>query len=372
MRKFTTTPNRGIILPNQQVRPITTVNARSYNRPSTLLGRIDSLRSGRAPDIAITRTQGGIGDVLMTLPTVKAISQKYGCEIVYGTDFDYLEGALPAVLEGIPYIRSVVPYRQIEAEKFDVVLDLTCPCIAHEKPHAPPINRIDLFARHAGIILEDTHIDFVHSQTELAEAHKMLQERHIDIHRNRLVLVQPSSSTTRRDVPLERFKQIVRGLEQTTDFKTLFLVFTHDSDSAPARQTNWENINRAFSMKNFTVRQIAAFMHYCDLVICPDSAILHLAGALDVPTLTFFGPTDPRARVNHYPKAVALWSGMDLKCCPCWFDACHANYTCWNRIEVPLAIQTATAMLNQVDLPNHPELIYFNSSQSSSVEYEVV
>lgn len=372
MRKIKASATTGIIIPDKP-KPQVHVGARIYKRPSLVLTRLDRLRQGAIPRIAVTRSQGGIGDVMMTLPTVRAMSKKYGCKIDYGTDFTYLDGALAAVLEGIPYINKIVPWREIEEEVYDAVLDLTCPCVAHEQPHAEPINRIDLFARHAAIPLEDHSIDYVMKEKEIGRALEELNNYPNLLNKlNKLILVQPSSSTNRRDVPVDVFPHLIRQLV-TRDPSFKMLVFTHDdSDNAFAKGIDWKSIKNCIHMKNYKIREIAAFMHFCDTVICPDSSLLHLAGALNKKTVTFFGPTDPRARVNYYPRAVAIAPGKQLHCWPSWYTKCELGFMCWKRIDMNMSINTVLAVANNVPLPNHPDLVAFGDYNSSNRMYEIL
>jgi ADP-heptose:LPS heptosyltransferase len=307
----------------------------------------------------------------MTLPTVKAIKQKYHGPVDFATDFDYLDGALPAVLQGNPNIRNIIPYRNVTQHLYDAVLDLTCPCIVHEQPHAPPIHRIDLFARHAGIQLTDKKIDFYHTEEELTRAKEFLEERFLLGMRNfKLILVNPSSSTNRRDVPINVLPRLIKDLLlQNKDAKAL--VFTHYTDCLEARNVSWGDIAGVIQMKDYKIRDIAAFMHYCDMVVCPDTALLHIASALDKKTVAFFGPTDPRARINYHPKAVAIWTAQGLSCGPCWYSSCPSGLLCWKRLEYPVALNTMNSVLNNSVISPHSDIVR-GGSLGKKDEFEVL
>lgn len=347
--------SRGILVPTKPgIKGI--ANATPYTRPSQALIRLDRIRSGDTPRIAITRTQGGIGDVMMTLPTVKAISLKYNTKVDYGTDFTYLHGALPKVLRGIPYINQVLPWKDIDESQYDVLLDLTCPCVAHERAKAPPLGRIELFARHAQLSLVDTKIDYVFDPKELEEAKVFLQSKGLYGLGLKLVMIQPASSTSRRDVPANTLQQIALKIAQANKNIRL-LVVSHDTDNDKSQNWNFREVTR---LHNMDIRQLAAIMNYCSLVLCQDSAILHLAGALEKASFSFFGPTDPRARINTYRNAVSIWGGHNLACCPCWYDACKVGYTCWKMTNVNVSVETILAMIDNKPLPNYRELVSFN------------
>jgi len=371
MRRLTPNPNNGIV-GIQSVRPTTFVNAKAYNKPNKGLSRLDQLRNGGAPEIIVTRCMGGAGDVLMTLPTVRAVAEKYKCKVDYATDFTYLDGILPNMVQGLPYIRNVLNYHNIVNENYDSVLDLTCPCIVHEKPGADPINRIDLFARHLGIVLTNHKIDFIHTEEELTKGFEILNDLRIDIRKHKVILVQPSSSTTRRDFPLDTLKQVVRKVSFLNN-NIRIIVLTHGSDSYQAQQNRWQDINSVSKIHDLKARNIAGLMSYVDLVLCPDSLILHLAGALNKPTFAFFGPTDARARINYYPNAIAISGSHGLKCQNCWYNPCPANQICWKRIDVDLSVQVIDAMLHNKKVPQSPELVHFGTMPvGSSTAYETL
>lgn len=364
VKKLGPSPNTGVVLP-KRTSPRTFARAQALRNPDPSLARIDELRQGSPPRIAVVRSQGGIGDVLMTLPTVRAISEKYGVPITYATDFDYLDGALPAAVQGHNYISEIIHFRELDESRFDVVINLTCPCIVHEVPHAPPINRIDLFARHAGVILKSTKIDYVITPEEDKEARQTLEGLGLNLKQHRLVLINPFSSTLRRHIPHKIIESTVREL--ASERNTRCLVFRHGDDP----DAIWDTIPGCADMKDYKLRQIAAMMNYCEMAVCPDSALLHLAGALDKKTVTFFGPTDPHARVNHFPRAVAIWGGAGLKCAPCWYEKCPCGFTCWKRIDYSTVIQTVRAVLNNKSIPNHPTLVHYPNQKPTS-DYEVL
>ena len=325
-----------------------------YRTPSRALQNVDSLLSGNIPRLCITRLQGGIGDVLMTLPTVKAIAQKYNTQIVYGTDFEYLGGALPKVLQHNPYISQIVPWKEIVAEDFNAIVELTCPCVAHEQPLAPPINRIDLFARHAGlgIPLKDPSIDYYITDEEISWARNYLMTNSLD--RYRLILVQPSSSATNRDCPVSILKTALTSI-LSSQRDTRAIVLTHDSDNT---KTDW-NYSDVHKLHNKDIRQIASIMKQCDMVICQDSAVLHLASALHMPTVTLFGPTDLRARINYHPEAVGICAALHLRNYPCWYHDPRDGYICWKLLKPELITSTSLAVLNKTAIPSSPDLLFF-------------
>ena len=48
-----------------------------------------------------------------------------------------------------------------------------------------------------------------------------------------------------------------------------------------------------------TIKQLMALIHRCDLLISGDSAPVHIAAALKIPTVTLFGPSDPNRNAPY-------------------------------------------------------------------------
>jgi ADP-heptose:LPS heptosyltransferase len=62
-----------------------------------------------------------------------------------------------------------------------------------------------------------------------------------------------------------------------------------------------------------TFRQSAAVAQTCDVIVAPDSALMHLAGTLGLPCVALFGPIPAALRTAYYPSVTAL---QDTSACP--------------------------------------------------------
>ncbi len=358
--------NGGMFVPRSpQIQGTTQVQA--FNKPASSITKLDQVLQGGPPSILVIRSQGGIGDVLMTLPTVRGLKEKYKATIDYATDFDYLGGALPKVLVGNPDIQTIWDFALVDKGGYNAVINLTCPCIAYEKPLVAPINRIDLFARHAGLTtpIANPKMNIYLTEEEKAWALKWLEER--GIAGKPFILVGPNSSTKRRDMPAVTLQHsVARILAETKGYRAV--IVTHSGNMS--LDVNWQFAG-AVEMRDYDVRRIAAITELAKLVICQDSALLHIASALERPTLTLFGPTDPRARINYFPQAVAIWFRYELHCCPCWFAPdCRTGLTCWKKIKEEHIVEIAKIMLAGSTLPAYPWLIAFPNKNLPSSPYE--
>ncbi|HGJ66844.1 TPA: glycosyltransferase family 9 protein [bacterium] len=81
-----------------------------------------------------------------------------------------------------------------------------------------------------------------------------------------------------------------------------------------------------------SLRQFASLLNRCSLFICNDSGPMHIASALNIPTIAIFGPTDyVRWRPNN-KKSLVVRKEMD--CWPCSAHKCKKNYECTKTLPV--------------------------------------
>lgn len=70
---------------------------------------------------------------------------------------------------------------------------------------------------------------------------------------------------------------------------------------------------------------IISLIYKCNYVITIDTGIMHLAGALNIPQLTIFGPTRPEFLASIYNNLIVL--DANRKCSPCWEKGCESICT---------------------------------------------
>ena len=90
------------------------------------------------------------------------------------------------------------------------------------------------------------------------------------------------------------------------------------------------------------VLELAAAIANCAAVITNDSGPLHVAAALNVPSVSIFGPTDPgRTVIAGVTKVVR----RELACQPCYHRECPLrHHRCMNDVGVDEVFQAATSL----------------------------
>jgi len=190
-------------------------------------------------------------------------------------------------------------------------LNLTdCPAARTESLTAPRVrrNRIEIFARALGVPRKalrrmDRRPRYFPAAAELAA-----RDRFFAVHGiagRSVVGVQLRSDESYRDYP--HMPSLVEALSR----EHAVLVF----DDRPIAGLHFPN---TVKVEGRTFREAAALVSGCRAVVAPDSAFVHLAGALGLPCVALFGPTDGAVRTGDYPGCRFVDVRNSLPCVPCW------------------------------------------------------
>jgi ADP-heptose:LPS heptosyltransferase len=263
---------------------------------------------GTTHRILVTRGVGGLGDLLLMTPGIRALrGLNPESEIVFA-----VPGNLVKVLNSNPHCSVVdIGSPDLDVRDFDAWYNLSdCPASRHESNTVPNVtkSRIELFAEGMGVESEElTRFGrrpvYVVGDEERAWAREFLKKKGS----RPFVAVQLQAADQYRDYP--HLETVVKALAERSDV----LVF----NDRPFPGFEYDHVTRVHGLK---LRRAFAVVSLCDVVVAPDSSFIHLAGALDLPCVALFGPIDGRMRTQDYPRCITL-DAKDLHACmPCWRD----------------------------------------------------
>lgn len=249
----------------------------------------------------------GLGDVLMTTVAVRELKKEYPeSKICYACDPD-----MAPLLKGNPnvdYVIGEVSHGR-KVEKFWKKIDLVESVEDYKRDGMiNRKNRIIRFLELSGIYKGQQGPmvpDYFVSEDEGEWADEVLCSK-----RKAIAFVMDAAAPYRSW--LEIHYQTLSRMFDKSKYDLLLIAGRNMA-------TDWFGSGIINSTGRLTIRQMGALISRCSLVIAGDTGPGHLAAALDVPSILFYGAIPPEARcVGMYPKAYPMYEPNAAPCIPCW------------------------------------------------------
>ena len=129
---------------------------------------------------------------------------------------------------------------------------------------------------------------------------------------------QPGTSPTMRwkQWPIERYREVIgRIMADRPDSQ--IVLFGSASEEAMIREVAAGLRGRiSLAAGKTSVKQVAALIEQCDLLVCNDSGLMHAAVAVGTPVAAIYGPTDFRRTAPLGDKHTVI--RHELPCSPCF------------------------------------------------------
>lgn len=160
----------------------------------------------------------------------------------------------------------------------------------------------------------------------------------------RLIIMHPGSSlsTPYKRWNHHRFAQLADTLIQKYQAK---IFFTAGKDEWPLIKSITDHMteSRYVLCRTETLTQLAELIRRSDLYIGNDTAPMHLAAFLKTPVIALFGPTDP---IENFPcgKGKIIMIRKDVSCNPCRKRECQKGL-CMDAIEVKDVVESVERIL---------------------------
>jgi ADP-heptose:LPS heptosyltransferase len=300
------------------------------------------VKSVQVPAILVSRQSGGIGDLIMLTPTIRQIKQENpNIPLIVCTTSHYgVRGVLFDILKHNPYIDEVVRVEDLSRFRFQKIYDFNTGQEVKMETDAshPTGNRIDIFSEIAGIALTDKQTVYVVTPAEREWARNWIQ-KNVSLNKRRLIGIQVGTTTVRRDWPKD--KQWLLAFRFLNSYPDCSVLFFHEG-VAPEMDV-YPNI---YQIEGMLIRQVAALMNECELVVVPDSGLLHIAGALGKKMVALFGSNPPESRLLYYKNAIGIWLEYPCSVQNCWYDRCFHSFKCMSEITVEQVLEKVKDLLD--------------------------
>ena len=277
--------------------------------------------------VCIIRRVGGIGDVLMMTPAIRAFKQRNPeVEVTVAVDMHTTwDNSYREILKNAPFIDHLIDARFVNRAKFTKTVDISSVCIPFERKEFRVQNRIDLFARSIGISDMKSKLPFYKVEpSERLKASKFLKKN--NCFNKAIIGLNPSSNEAKRSWARHQVLSFIESAKKQRS-KTRILLFDFANNYPEVAKLDFVIV-----ANKTTVREMAALIERCHVLITPDTGPMHIAGALEVPSICLFGSIPPESRINYYPTHTAITSNK-VNCLGCWYSHCSINTKCMSDIK---------------------------------------
>lgn len=251
---------------------------------------------------------GGYGDLLLLAPVLRQHKAIYPNDKIAVSCF----APYAAVLEGLPYVDEILPYPLPIDQAFAWKRWVWLEGAVEDNPRAQEVHMSLLFSEIADVSMvgADMAPDYRVKPTEALWASQKYPRT-----AKKRAAIQIKASAPTRTYPLglnaEVARQLIgRGYE-------VFLM--GQRGDLPGKKADVENLIDLIDA-GLSFRESCAVLNTCDVVIAPDSALLHVAGALGVPAVGLYAAFPWQLRTQFSPKTHSL-RGIG-ECAPCFH---HTN-----------------------------------------------
>jgi len=161
------------------------------------------------------------------------------------------------------------------------------------------------------------------------------------LHPQRLVGIHPGASVREKLWQPQRFIEIIEYLF-SNGYQPVVIEGPQDQEMVDSiiRECRISVIRLKTNLKN-----VVALISRCHLLICLDSAAIHIAGAANIPVIAIYGPKWPELTKPFNDNINILWSD-DFDCRPCEYGHCkYEGQSCMDAIGVDAVIKIINEIL---------------------------
>lgn len=152
----------------------------------------------------------------------------------------------------------------------------------------------------------------------------------------KVIGIIPSGGWASKRCNKEKWVEICNTISKK--FDVIFLILWGPGDEEDADYINSELKENGILSPETNLIKMAALIKKCNLVIANDSGPMHIAAAMNVPTIGLFGPTDP-TKHGPYSENSTYVLKDDLHCIICNKLVCPFNHECMKELQVEVIMK---------------------------------
>lgn len=288
----------------------------------------DAAQDWNGRSVLLVRS-GGFGDLLFLTPLLRALRAKWpGVSLSVACSPCFNEA-----LQDHPCLDQIIPY-PLPVEtlmRYDGVMWFEG--LIEWDERARHTHSVELHADFAGVELTQGREMDYHAHAKHREAmRKRFPMAHVPV-KNRVtgavqnrrmprIGIQWSASAACRTYPAEQRTALVKEL---STFAQVVCFDTPKKHGVPEPQYEPMFYDLSTQQPPMSFAQSCAVLADCDVVIAPDSALVHVAGALHRPTIALYGPFPWELRTLHAPTVQGI-NGSACPMAPCFWHGRGAHF----------------------------------------------
>ncbi|MFA6142941.1 MAG: glycosyltransferase [Candidatus Omnitrophota bacterium] len=334
---------------------------------------------------------GAIGDVILSIPSLRAIREKYpraNIKVLVGIQSR-------EILDGCPYINDLVVCDLKKRHKslrglwrlgiglrrsvFDIVIDLQNSRSSHilavlslavlrygysnkklsfllnktVKDDAPYLDPIDHQARTlalSGIKIVDKKLQLWPSESDEEAAQRFLADNWVKPEQMLAgINIRASERWITKNWSSESIAQLCDLLAKELNVRVVLTGTNSDSDFA-SRIVGMTRSKPIVAVGRTSLMELACLIRRFKVFLTPDSAPMHIASAVGANVVALFGPTDPARHLVPSRNCVVICKKGELKCVPCYSPTCMKNFLCMKKITVEEVFNAMKGFLKEEKL----------------------
>ncbi len=324
-----------------------------------------------------------IGDIVVSLPGLKALREAFPearISILVKEGRDKLLNGIPWIDEVISYDGFIRAARYLKQFKFDLAIDLLMEytiktallayvisrkysvgfdiegrgCFFNLKSKPSPENKhmsqhiLDLVIKISGLSPKTAMSKIFYLKIPILEENRRCIEPFLSENgvqkQDLLIGIHPGGNYPSQRWPIERFSRIINNIIERYQAK---VVIMGDAKDMAIIEKAMKLVKRkgVITAIGLPLDKLATLISMTDLLICNNSGLLHMGCALDVPTISTMGPTDPHLWRPMGEKNVVI--RKNLSCSPCTRGWC-IRHDCMKLITTEEVTEAVQSQLDNV------------------------
>lgn len=213
-------------------------------------------------------------------------------------------------------------------------------------------NYLDI-PRLAGWQGDDLSLDIFLTETERQEADQLLADAQLNA--GEFILVAPGGGVNPRQNVFEkrwgaeRYAELCNLIDAQWRLPIVLTGSIHEAEISRVI-TGLSSAEVVDLTGNIPFRVASGLVRRCRTLICNDSAIMHVAVAFGVPSLSVFGPSNPKSLMPV--SKVNQWITSELDCSPCYcngiFEGC-THLRCMTELHPHRVMDRLNEMRDQFE-----------------------